>query len=129
MRILYRFGDNDFRATFIPMFELLLKKSENSSIERGKMRDKEYFCALINELAYPLYRALQCHSFPGFDGLRFASEEESRKFYTEYFRATPDRIYIDQEIEGLIEEYGDGNRAWFVLDTQQHDPKWRVYAI
>lgn len=128
MRILFRFGDNDFQHTFIEVFRVLLRASEDNRIKR-KMQSKEYICAMINELAFPMYRVVQDQDFPLLEDGRFSSEEEQRDFYIRYFKATPDMIYLDKEIDALVTEMGDGNRSWFVLDTGQHDPQWRVYTL
>lgn len=129
MRILFRFGDNDFGTTFREVFQVLLRATENPRT-RDKMRDKEFICAFINELAFPMYRTMQCWDFPDRkDRERFKTDEEYRDFYTSYFHATPDMIYIDKEIDELLSVYGDGNMAWFVLNTEEHYPEWRVYAV
>jgi hypothetical protein len=120
MKILYRFGDNDFCTTFTEVFRIILRGVEMSYIKQESLQDKEYVCALINELAYPTYFAMQCHEY---------QSPKDRDFYVKYFRAAPNKIYIDKEIDDLLAVYGDGNNAWFVLDLNQHDPKWKVYAI
>lgn len=130
MRILYKFHDNDFRHTFTEVFQVVLRAIEwRPDFKQERWRDKAYICALLNELAYPVYRAVQCYDFPGLKDQRFSSEEEQRAFYTKYFLATPDKIYIDREIDDLLAHDPNGNGEWFVLDSEQFDPKWRVYAI
>jgi len=130
MRVLYRFGDNDFSNTFLEVFRMLQRAAENKEV-KDRLYDKEYVCAFINELAYPLYRTMQCwHEFPQEQlSRRFSTLQEQHDFYVGYFKATPEMIFVDKEIDDLIATYGDGNHSWFVLDIEQHDPNWRVYAI
>jgi hypothetical protein len=129
MKILYRFGDNDFYTTFIEVFRIILRGVELGHIDKERLSNKEYICALINELAYPTYQVMQSHEFPNFKADRFSTELEQKESYLSYFRADPAKIYLNQEVDNLLAVYGDGNHAWFVLDLNQHDTKWQVYAI
>jgi hypothetical protein len=129
MRILYRFGDNDFYSTFMAVFRNIQQTIEDGHVKEDSLRDKEFVCALINTLAYPMYLTYQCREFPKIKDSRFSTPEEQQDFYVGYFRAEPDKIYIDKEIDELLAVYGDGNHSWFVLDTKQADPAWRVYVV
>lgn len=130
MRILFRFGDNDFRHTFLEVFNVLLEKYKNNPEANEKLfRDKSNFCELINILSWPIYRVVQDDTFPKYEEERFSSLTELEHHYRSYFLATPDMIYIDKEIDDLIEKYGDGNCAWFVLDTKQFLKEYQVYSM
>jgi hypothetical protein len=130
MRILYRFSDNDFYTTFIEVFEVIRRTIDTPGHNPSRLADKQYICDMINELAYPIYRVAQCRDFPAIKEPRFASEAEQREFYTKYFHATPDRIYLDKEIDILISENGvNSNCEWFILDMTIHDRHSRVYCI
>lgn len=141
MKILFRFGDNDFYTTFTKVFELLLERIEAdlANYETYGRRynlpapifSKQYVCDFINTLAYPIYKTMQNHkvgSLESQDPERFATPQEEEKFYREYFYASPDKIYLDDEVDALLRDFGGQcNGDWFVLDTKQHKYKnWVV---
>lgn len=136
MKILFRFGDNDFSRTFIKVFELLEEKYqadlytfEQYCIKQGETPptySKEFICRFINTLAYPIFRTLQ-HDQPRNES-RFSSDKEEEDFYREYLKATPDRIYLEDEVSQLLDNEGfQSNGDWYVLDTKQF--KHKVYSL
>lgn len=142
-KVLFRFGDNDFGATFRRVFSLLQEKYEECAYydatypSRGSrytdlFLNKEYVCQFINTLALPIYKTLQCDNQSGFqvNEARFSSLEEQDRHYADYLKATPDRIYIGPEIDELIaRDAGCANGDWWVYDASIHDPNCRVYPF
>lgn len=127
-KVLYRFGDNDFGATFRRVFELLREKFEYEGSDQ--FLDKEYVCWFINTLAFPMYKAMQDHEPERLDERRFSSMDEQDAYYRNYLKATPDRIYIGSEVdEVLVKDWGCVNSSWYVYDSSIHDPKMRVYVV
>lgn len=128
MRILYRFGDNDFHSTFFAVFENI----GSSFVSSGKvdaLRNPVLVCQLINDLAYTMYRVYQDESYPSEEVGRFSSEEERRDFYTKYFEAKPEDIYYDSSIEDLVAEFGV-NMEWFGIEFQDYHAKgFYVFSV
>lgn len=131
MKILFRFGDNDFGNTFRQVFKLLQLKCENNAAMGRTAMDKQEICDFINTLAWPIFLTIQedrPDSALG-DG-RFASFAEAEKSYREYLMAYPKDILLNNEVdEHLRTNASQANYAWYVYDSTQKDPKWQVYAV
>ncbi len=139
MKILFRFGDNDFYTTFNKVFELLLERIEADLAKHetyghrqglpAPTYSKEYICDFINTLAYPIYKTMQNHKI---GSLKLENprrtQEEQEHLDRGYLHASPDRIYIDDEVDALLRDFGwQCNGDWFVLDTNQYENKnWVV---
>lgn len=128
IKILFKFGDNDFRNTFLRVFLDIQDLWENSYDGHLKLKDKEQICKIINILAWPKYQVFQLQE--KYRSERFSSQKEEEEFYRKYFLATPDRIYLNKEVDIFLKDHGNqANSEWFVYDSTIYDPKDRVYSI
>ena len=132
MKILFRFGDNDFGNTFRQVFKLLQLKCENNAAMGRTAMDKQEICDFINTLAWPIFLTIQ-EDRRGLAALiddRFASPAEEEKHYRNYLKAYPKDILLNAEVdEHLRTNASQANYAWYVYDSTQKDPKWQVYAV
>lgn len=128
IKILFRFGDNDFRDTFLRVFLDIQELWENSYDGHLKLKDKEQICKIINILAWPKYQVFQLDE--KYREERFSSLKEEEESYRKYFLATPDRIYLNKEVDIFLKANGSqANSEWFVYDSTIYDPIQRVYSI
>lgn len=122
IKILFRFKDNDFSQTFKRVFTDIQDLWENCE-EGENLLDKAYVCQIINILAWPKFQVFQRQ-----EGRKSLAEDE--KFYRAYFFATPDEIYLNEEVDEFLEKSGLwANFEWFVYDSSIYQYNLRVYNI
>lgn len=131
MKVLFRFGDNDFGTTFKQVFKLLQAKCECNPAWQYTTMYRQEVCDFINTLSWPIFLTIQMHR-PSklLEGDRFASLEEAEKHYRDYFKAYPSDILLDNEVdEHLRTNASQANYAWYVYDSTQTQPEWKVYEV
>ena len=117
-----RFGDNDFGNTFTTLLLSLFEAYKHTGY---LPKDKNKLCFIINQLSPVMYLIGQnCYEYNGLEevtnGLKTNDSIEYQRIGL-WLQILPAKIYIDKEVDEFIEEHGDFNSEFFVLDLTLHN--------
>ena len=124
------FGDNDFGATFLPLLNSFMCKTE---VRIGSMtldfdvklpNDKVLICEIINNLS-PIYYILTQNQFE-YNGLKKAFETkdfesvEDFRLTSNYLMIKPAHLYINEEVDEFINNRDNfRNGEFFYVDFEK----------
>lgn len=111
MKILIRFGDNDFWSTFHGVLAIFLEAWQHN--EKNDFTKKQ-ICEIINETSLGVYMVRQ-NQFEYSNG---STMPEHFEHIRKYLKIDETNIYINEEVDKYLQDIAhDGNCENFVLDT------------
>ena len=98
MRILIRFGDNDFYSTNMAFLNLL----RDAAFKGRFLCSKEQIVDVYNEVAYGLFLLYR--------------GPEKKPHLKDYLKISVDRVHLNNEIDEWATKTGQMNGDWFYAD-------------